>query len=281
MTGKAKLAAVGFCVLWTAVAAGQEAPRALPLGASWAGGQKLPLPFGVNLTLFTQEQDYKLESLNVALPELTPAMAAALPAGAIGAMGAVSAGVMEGVAAENALQEANVKLDLWLLPFLNLFGMVGVINGETDVATPLIPGGLSVTYEGLVYGAGATLTGGYRNFFAAVTGIYTGTELDTADSTITAWILQPVVGCRWTAPEDAFGASLWVGAMFQQAEEEHSGTVLAPPFGNVDYEVTLAESDPWNFVVGGRVTLSPHWYAEAEGGFGDRTHLMAGAGYRF
>jgi hypothetical protein len=90
-----------------------------------------PLPVGVGVNYYTQSQGYDLSSLRVNV----------LPG---------DLAVLEGIGIDNDVSEVNIKLDYWLLPFLNVFGILGHVDGETDVDTDLIPG-LSVEYDGVVY----------------------------------------------------------------------------------------------------------------------------------
>ena len=280
------VALTGTC-MWGAgrtLGAGEPTSCPFPLARSIAGDQALPLPFGATLTYFTQEQDYDIDRLRVKFATIPPALAAQLPAAAAAALAAgapLDGSIMGSVRAENALQEANLRLDMWLLPFLNVFGIVGSLDGKTDVNTALLPGGLTVNYKGIVYGGGATLAAGRNNVFASLTGIYTGSALDTSDSTVTAWVVQPNLGYRFTNVAPLAGVAVWIGAMYQKAAEHHDGTTTVPPYGPVAYNVDLQERDPWNYTVGAHVDLTPCWQAEVEGGFGNRTHLSAGLTYRF
>jgi hypothetical protein len=67
-------------------------------------------------------------------------------------------------------QNASARLDVWLLPFLNVYGLVGYTRGRTRgslfVTLPalgineVLP--LLAEFNGPTYGGGATVAGGYR-----------------------------------------------------------------------------------------------------------------------
>ncbi|NQT82290.1 hypothetical protein HQ563_04665 [bacterium] len=249
------ISVVGILVV-AGVARAEEQAGLFPLGRSWAGDRELPRPFGIGLNFYHQEQDYHLTSLTVNLPNVGLAEAA-------------------GVGVENTTNEVDVKADLWLLPFLNVFAIVGDVDGETtvDPGPPLSE--LEVDYEGLVYGGGLTLAAGGKLFFGSVTMVLTGTELDTSSSSVEAWVLMPRFGVH------VGRMAFWVGAMYQEAEERHSGHISLPFFGNVNYDVELEEKEPWNYLVGLSAGISKHWNLELEGGFGDREHVVVSVGYRF
>ncbi|MBL7077071.1 MAG: hypothetical protein ISS31_06340 [Kiritimatiellae bacterium] len=216
---------------------------------------RLPSPFGVGVNFYHQSQGYDLSSLRV---NVLPGDLAAL----------------EGIEIDNDVTEMNVKLDYWLFPFLNVFGILGSVDGETDVDTDLIPG-LSVEYEGVVYGAGVTLAAGWEQYFVTLTAALTETELDTSTSSVKAWILSPKVGMA-----GRYGA-VWIGGMYQQTDEKHEGNITVPVFGRVDYNVEFEQKESWNGSVGFTTGIGENWQIDLEGGFGDRMHASVSTTYRF
>jgi hypothetical protein len=216
---------------------------------------RLPAPIGVGINVYHQSQGYDLSSLRV---NVLPGDLAAL----------------EGIAIENDITEINVKLDYWLMPFLNVFGIVGNVDGETDVDTELIPG-LSVEYEGVVYGGGVTFAGGWEDYFITFTALLTETELDTSTSTVSAWILSPKVGMA-----GRYGA-VWIGAMYQEVDEQHEGNIVVPIYDSVDYKVEFEQKESWNGSVGLTTGIGRNWQIDLEGGFGDRMHASVSTTYRF
>ncbi|MBN2056331.1 hypothetical protein JW905_15520 [bacterium] len=237
-------------------AAAESRDRVLPLWHHLAGDHELPLPFGLCLNFYTQTQRYDLIDLKVNGAEIPLEN---LPSTRV----------------DNSLQEYNVKLDAWLLPFLNLYGLAGGVTGENQVSLGDPLGRIGVEYEGFIYGGGIVLAAGCRNFFFSVNTALTAAELDTSYSSIRAWVLTPLVGYA-RGP-----MSIWVGATQQQAEEHHKGDITIPIFGKVTYEVELEERHPWNVLAGARWAFTPRWQVDVEGGFGERRHLIAGVNYRF
>jgi hypothetical protein len=185
----------------------------------------------------------------------------------------------------------NARFDAWLLPYLNVFGILGTLDGETRVdfsglPVPLASLGIpfdriTIAYDGEVYGAGVVLAGGSDRFFAALTAIATETSLSgDFDSSAQAFIVTPRFGIH-----GARGA-LFTGAMYQAVEESHRGTIAlplipgAPPIP-VPFEVELSQQDDWNWLLGGSYTITPRWVLSAEGGFGDREHVDVALTFRF
>ena len=252
---------LGFALVVTYVLV-TDAPSAepssplFPLGRSWAGDRELPRPFGIGLDLYHQTQDYELRNLRLDLPMIDLSQ-------------------VSRIEIENATSEESFKADVWLLPFLNVFGIIGNVDGKTTVnpGPPLAE--LRVNYDGLVYGGGATLAVGGERFFGSISGLLTETDLDFAASSVSAWILTPRFGVR------AKSVEFWVGAMYQEAEEHHRGRITVPFFGDVAYDVELEQKEPWNYLVGAGTDIADHWRLELEAGFGNRKHALLVLGYRF
>jgi hypothetical protein len=238
----------------------------LPIGRSWAGDRELPLPFGVSATVSAHTRDYDLED-----PQIMPLD----PAAAARVQQALAAGAEQNARVSNRAYEENVMLDVWLLPFLNVFGLVGNVNGTTHIDTGGALGSFDIAYNGLLYGGGAALSAGLDRFFGSVAAILTGTALDVSDSSVTCVVVTPTVGLRLDH------GACWVGAMYQRAEEHHEGQKDIPLIGPLAYDVDLKDDAPGNFVTGLSLDLSRHWVLSVEAGLGEGRHILTQATYRF
>ncbi len=242
-------------VLASPTISAEEKSPVFPLGRSWVKGRDLPLPLGIGVTFYHQEQDYDLVSLDMG----------SFPIGSPNP---------SDVAITNSTNEINAKFDLWLLPFLDVFGIIGRVNGETTVTVGPPLGEIVVDYDGLVYGGGFTLATGVKHFFGSLTTHFMRTDLKGDRSLVQVWLITPKAGIYGKR------GAIWGGAMFQHADEEHRGGIMIPYFGELEYIVTLKEKSPWNYLVGGRYDLTTHWNFEAEGGFGKRKHALISLTYR-
>ena len=252
----------------------------LPFGKAWCGDAQLPLPFGVGLTFYTQKQDYKLKSLELNPPlsllmAMPLDMGVDLPAGA--ALPAPTA-----LELKNKATDVDLQASAWVLPFLDVFALLGDVDGETKVAIGAPIGTLDIDYHGLVYGGGATLAGAWQALFGSMTYTYTQTYLDEEDSSVTAWQWAPRVGFQFQPPCGCVERlSLGTGATYQWAEEKHKGDVAVPVLGRVAYDVKLKDDKPWNYPATLAVDINKHWQATLEAGFGDRTDWAGTVTYRF
>jgi len=278
------LMAAAIAVVSTTSAQAGSLSDSLPLGKSLAAGHELPLPLGISANVFFMEQDMEAQSIAVDIPPLP------LPTGPLQ--------LPPGLPAESAKLESRVttttaKIDAWVLPFLNVYGVAGYVDGETTASgfsvgglppelASLLPNSFAIAYSGSTYGVGGTLAAGYNQFFASLDANYTESDLDIGDSTIEAFVISPRIGI--TGDLDGLSGALYVGAMYQDVDEQQNGTVKFPIAGvsvPVGYDVISAAKEEWNYLVGANLKASESWNYGIEVGFSDRTHVMATLNYRF
>lgn len=247
-----------------------NADSALPFGKGMAGDQELPPPWGIGFDYFTMDQDYAIEQLSFTLQDPT------LPG--------ISLPDPTGVTVTNNIQHFDLKADVWLLPFLNVFALAGHVESDTEVdlsratiiGLPFQLPPLTIKTDGTVLGFGGTLAYGTDSWFASLTGTYTNTDLGgDFDSEVTATTLQPRVGLirsQWV---------FWLGGMYLDVEETHSGTIVLPGIGPVVFNAVLGAKDDWNAAVGAQHHFSRKSSLSFEVGFGGRTHTLFNYNYRF
>ncbi len=226
-----------------------------------ARGMKLPSPFGVGLSFLTQDQDYAIDTLVLGIDTIDPAVASNLKIA-------------------NDTETYHFTADYWVLPFLDLYGIVGQVDGSTRVNLSTINIGLplqdlDIRYDGWLYGAGAVFAYGGEHVFGTLDVSYSWTSLDVSTSSVEAFVVTPRFGYAFEK------TSVWIGAMYQKPEERHQGAVVIPGLGPVPYDVTLQAKDEWNYTAGLSTDFGEHWVLSLEGGFGPRTMGLAHLGYRF
>jgi hypothetical protein len=228
-------------------------------------------PWGVGLDFFTMDQDYDIENLYLNVPALG---------------GEIEIDPSQ-VAVTNKVQHFDLKLDAWITPFLNMYGLVGRVDADTivDLGSVIVPGlgslpAFPVNYDGTVWGLGANLVYGTDRWFGSVNTAWTKANLSgDYDSSVKTLTIQPRLGLirnQWT---------MWVGGMWLNTEEKHSGTFELelpgiPPIP-LEFDVDLETSDKWNYAAGIGYIFSPKATISFEYGFGDRTHTLFNFTYRF
>lgn len=244
-----------------------SADSSLPFLKDRVGDRELPRPWGVGIDFFTMDQDYDIKNLEFTLP-------------------GVSIGDPSDIAVSNEVQHFDLKGDVWLFPFLNIFGLVGHVSIDTLVdfspadiqglPPGVVLGKLPVSFDGTVYGGGFTLAYGGESWFTSLTGSYTKTNTSGGlDSKVTSKSLQPRLGLLrndWR---------FWVGAMYLDTDEKHGGTFELPFLGNVPFAIELVSQDNWNYTVGTGYKFSDRTNLSLEVGFGERTHTLFNFNVRF
>ncbi|ARD21812.1 virulence protein [Shewanella japonica] len=259
--------------------------RAFPIWAQEAIdlGYELPKPYGFSINYMTMEQPLVVDS--VAFTGLGDFIDDKIS-----------------INGSEALQDSETltfRADMWVLPFLNLYGVIGhtkgssVANVQVDVDLPFFPEldpfDFELNFKGTTYGVGGTIVGGIDNWFALLDVNYTNTDLDILDGEISTIVVSPRVGYR----TKVYGNDLqvWVGGMYQNVEQTFSGYLkdilpigdssIGDLIGDGKFEVNQHLADKWNTLVGAQLHLGAGFDLLLEGGFGNRTSFMASIGYRF
>ena len=252
----------------------------LPLMADEARkrGYELPPPFGVSVVYNYLARDIEVTDVR------------------IGVNGAplTSVGQFVDFGARSYVDAALVKADAWLLPFLNLYVLVGYIQNTSDVdiqlTLPPLPSGVPLSVrkqtelEGLVGGGGITLAGGFRQLFVMADANYTQTDMGF-DDRFRALIVSARAG--WNGKVGKTPLRVWVGAAYWDTRNTARATLDVPGLGSVQFEADQGPKNPWNMVLGGTTTVRKrdHHSFElfAEYGFspGDLTFFAGGLTLRF
>lgn len=241
------------------------ADSSLPFMKDLAGDTALPRPWGIGIDFYTMDQDYDIKNLQFTLP-------------------GISLGDPSLIKVSNEVRHFDLQADVWLLPFLNVFGIVGRVSTDTLVdfsqveitGLPFALGALPVSFDGTVYGLGFTLAYGTENWFTSVTTTFTSTSTSgKLDSSVDSSSVQPRIGLL----RDSW--RFWVGGMYLNTDEKHSGLFELPVIGNVPFSVELATQDHWNYAAGVGYVFSDRANLSLELGFGSRTHTLFNFNLRF
>ncbi|CAI1576753.1 Uncharacterised protein [Serratia quinivorans] len=207
-----------------------------------ARGYSIPLPFGVNLSYMNIRQNIDVDSITFSGLKLGEHP---IPSDLFN--------IDVGKTRQRSKSE-NLRLDMWVFPFLNIYGLVGHTRGSSlsQVSVDADPskytgidriiasavhrlnqsGDLQVIdfaldFKGTTWGTGFTLAGGYEKWFALVDTNYTRTEFDILDGKISAITVSPRVGYRFDMPAISGPShlSLWIGSMYQDVDQEFKGNI--------------------------------------------------------
>ncbi|EHI9298615.1 hypothetical protein RH728_000495 [Vibrio vulnificus] len=255
-------------------------------------GIDLPLPFGVSMAYRNQNMNIPFNDFvidGVRLNDLFD------PEDTVGIVNAES---------------FSIRGDVNILPFWNVFGYVGKINVDANVDAAYtgeggqylkdklndrLPGlgdkfcdGLSalcnrgrvnvpIHLEYDLRGVGTTLSVGYREFFASVTGTYSQTRLkgldDWGDGIYT---VQPMLGYQLVDYRTQF----FVGAEYQGLDSRMDGRVKT---GDIEFDYDIGvELDEWAFLAGFNKQIGKNYNLTMLYNKGEtRDSLTLNLGYRF
>lgn len=209
--------------------------------------------------------------------------------------------------------EGDVSVDI-AIPEQSLVAggpLAGLLGGLTTLPRLDIPL-FDVNYYGDATGLGYTVALGYQRFFMTWTKVRTETNLDSDQGfTIqsTSEVINPRAGWIWTP-----WLTTWVGGLrldVTDVQVQSNGSdflgnldliqdlpAVGAPLGDLvsnlftavpavneavtlDFEVSLEEEQPWNYLAGALINVGSHIAIELEAGWGVREYWLAGLGFRF
>lgn len=262
-------------------------------------GFKLPRPYGINLIYYHQIQAIDVSDLQVGFTDSSP----------YNDINFIDFG---GAQIQNTTWQA--KIDAWVLPFLDVFAIVGTVQGDGQVPISIankdlydffIPGLCSggsppnfcngyitgtapAHYTGNNAGVGILLASGYKNFFFAMPISYVITDVNVSTTNITALNMTPRIGYNYsTTFSGKFG--FYVGANYLDSRGTLTGSYILPMTGTqighdvtVRYQLREKPVDKWNTIFGMNWELSDLWSVVLEiGDSKNRTSETVNFGYRF
>jgi len=249
-----------------------------------AKGYRIPLPFGIGGTFYDAKQPVTVKDLK-------------LGAGGSAPESATFVKINQPITSWQ--QNVSTRFDVWLFPFVNVYGIAGYTRGNTrgrvTVTGPVfgllneeLP--LLAEFNGPTVGGGMTLGFGHKitewhNLTAFIVGDvnHTITFLSFKNETLVAETKPQATvaairgGVRGEVTKFIY-AGMWVGGMYQSIQEEVAGSVAGR---QLEFIINQRASSPWNTLVGGQIEFGKHFHIIVEGGFGPRSQILTGAALRF
>lgn len=228
-------------------------------------GYTLPLPFGISVIGVDNKQLQDITDVAVALGKGVPPPPDAelkdLPF----------------VGLENVVSRTNtaqVKLDAWILPNLNVFAAIGRVSGNANldvvvdldaafpppVCTPIDPcGTVSANFDAGIdattYTLGATVVHGWDNYFLVGSASFTDTLGKNSDTVVRSVSASGRFGRNWMLGNGTLFAP-YIGVSYLDYDEEIRGVTRlenAFPDGDsleVRYKANSTNVDKWSGVIG-------------------------------
>lgn len=186
-------------------------PFSLPIWGEKATqkGYQLPYSAGISLNYFWQESDIVIDNLNVGfnngpqynLDQIIRFNGAVATASAI-----------------------NVRPDIWLFPFLNVYGILGKVNTSTAINaglwvpdaennwTEILTFGSKANFDGTSFGLGMTPTIGIGGGWMALDMNVAWTDLKGLDKPAMSFIFGPRLGKTFKLSKPESNLTVWTGA---------------------------------------------------------------------
>ena len=287
---------------------GEDAPRTwdhkLPFMAQKVVdlGYDLPLPYGIGITYAKVDQDQLIVNLRVGINgrEQEP---------------------FEFVSFTNASSRSDslqLKLDAWLFPFMNVFALLGKVDGTAPVDIDLDGNGMldhlgitcggfpppppseqflcnrlqdqtftlptiNADFSGETYGIGTILAGGWNNWFVTVPFNFTYVDMDGKETEGLAYTVTPRFGRIFNLGSKG-NLALFGGGNWLKTELTVEGQVSTPDgLIVIDYTIDQVNKDRWNLLLGYNWDLNKRWSwsLEYNGFIGSREAFITSVTRRF
>ncbi len=170
----------------------------------------------------------------------------------------------------------SLRLDAWLFPFLNIYGLIGYTREDAYAGVALTPLNrlramfgkrpadlidLHMKLTGATYGAGFTVVGGYKNFFATYDSNYTISALRgdlPFDNILSPDVMALLNSLRvgWRSRIAGYNLASWLGTTHWDTTNTIKGTPSVPVIGKIRFRLREKTKSPWSAHIGTNVEMS-------------------------
>ncbi len=227
-------------------------PYALPIWGDKATALGFDLPYsaGLSVNYLTQESELVLENLLV------------------GFNNGPQYDIDEIVRFNNAIASAsalNIRPDIWILPFLNVYAILGNVKTSTEIdASIYLPDTANVwspiasfntiaKFDGTVFGLGITPTMGVGGGWIALDMNFAWTDIAALDKPVKTFVFGPRFGKSFKFKKPQSQLALWVGGFRVQFSSETTGSLPlielfpgADPQAKVDQAIMNVDTKQMN-----------------------------------
>ena len=248
------------------------------LKRSWYKDQGIELPrqFGLNFNYIYMNRDIEVTDVTIKLPNRPPE----------------SISDRADFAVRNKTSLTVARFDAWVLPFLNVYGMIGETRTNTSLATffeitPPIGDPIPIEVvedskvNGPLLGGGITMVIGHGDWFGMLDANYAQSDLDVFKGKLDAWFVSARVGTFRNTAKGQF--RYWAGIAYLSSAQQLSIVQEQPVLGEIEVVVDQQPLNPATLQIGGSYSFGRRWDVLFEAGtnFDDATVAVVSASYRF
>ena len=251
-----------------------------PLAKTWfvENNIPLPVPFGVGTFFTHMKRDVDITNVDVALPNNDKQ----------------SINDFAEFDLTNKTTVAAVKLDIWVLPLLNLYGLVGAVTTNADLEATItidkiiLPGPPTVIsinnnsdITGNYFGLGSTVVGGYKNWFLLGDVSYGYSKFKEFDGKLDFWMYSARTGLQSQIGNHNLRS--WVGAIYLSSDKSLHFNAEDEDGNAVTVDVYQHTKNPLTFQTGSMLTVYKRFEIMGEIGtnFDDASLAVFAFTYRF
>ncbi len=260
-------------------------------------GFNLPYPFGTGIHGMWYQQDYLASNL--------------LVTDSTGNITVTADTMIQNTTASE--MTLSFRPDVWLLPFLNVYGIFGYTKGKVkpNLTVPAFTMHIrdhdvlpdsdipidttfeikeEMVYNGPTVGVGLTFAMGFNAFFVVLDYNYTETYPNDNAEKLVKHSVSPKIGIQLASRKGEGRGTLWLGGMFMSNKQKFGGIlnveeidpIVAIILGKeADYSGDIENIQQWNMLIGGSYFINKHHSLFAELGFIGRQQASLGYGFRF
>lgn len=239
----------------------QSKHRLLPLARGWFEKQNidLPLPYGVSAFFTYMTRNIDISNVEVAFLDQ--------PKQSINDFSTFNIINQSTVAA--------VKADAWLLPFLNLYGLMGYVstNATLDATITIdrilfpgpeivIPISNNSNIQGNYFGIGSTMVAGHGSWFILGDLNYGYSKLDEFNGKIDFWMFSARTGFQTLLNKN--NLRTWIGGIYLSSNRTLQLSVENETIGLIEVDIYQQTKNPFTIQLGTSIGLGKHFEVLAE-----------------
>ena len=258
----------------------KQKTRTLPFAKTWFDEKEisLPLPFGVSVFSTYMARGVDITNVEVAFLDQSKQSVSDFASFDLNNKNTVNA----------------VKLDAWVLPFVNVYGLVGYVstNASMDATITIdrvilpgppiiIPINNQSKMNGSYFGLGTTVVAGYGAWFVLGDVNYAYSKLDEFESEIDFWMYSGRTGFQASFGKNTMRT--WVGGMYLSSNRTLHLKIQDETLGQIEVDVYQETHNPLTLQLGASIGIGKHFEILTELGtnFDDASMIVLTGTYRF